>query len=347
MHLHYICRMNTRHLLPLFGSILMLASCNKSENYSSGNCPDYVAIVREYANSEGKPYVIYKDGRIFERLAQDCYFKGTYFDKNFKQTNYTNDTNGLQVLTDYGFMPVFEEFRDSFNYSEFPELFTLTENDTAKFWTGISVHSPAVQTDMQEDALQACAFSDPNCAFPDNSIALTTDPQDASNTVLKFSVVPPSDSITSASIWSNKVYFERFDDLYVRFRARVSGAYPMTIASFENTYFDGKPGPRLELTSGGQLKLTNRFIVNEVFSSNVVGTIQQNEWFTVDIHIRYESTSSGEVQVSVNGGQVIYDTGITLPTSNSIQDVVRLGIIEATAAGVLFLDDLQVSHEPL
>jgi hypothetical protein len=64
------------------------------------------------------------------------------------------------------------------------------------------------------------------------------------------------------------------------------------------------------------------------------------------LHLRFDDGEQGRVEVWQNGVQIINANGITLPTSNSIQTNLELGITATSAATELFMDDVRVDTKP-
>jgi hypothetical protein len=83
----------------------------------------------------------------------------------------------------------------------------------------------------------------------------------------------------------------------------------------------------------------------EYFQSSPVN-IQTNKWFTVKVHLKFNNGATGIIELWQDGTQVISATGINLPTSNSIQNRVEVGVTSTSVGCVLLVDNIRISASP-
>lgn len=122
---------------------------------------------------------------------------------------------------------------------------------------------------------------------------------------------------------------------------------PYSLVDVENQWFLQSPGLRVVLTNGA-LAVENKFGSKRFYRQppNDIRRFPTGEWVRLGLHLRFDDGEQGRVEVWQNGVQIINANGITLPTSNSIQTNLELGITATSAATELFMDDVRVDTKP-
>jgi len=75
-------------------------------------------------------------------------------------------------------------------------------------------------------------------------------------------------------------------------------------------------------------------------------TIPQGEWFTVKVHLKYSNENDGIIELWQDGALLISTAGINLPTSNSIQNVLEVGVTATSIGCILLFDNMRISEIP-
>lgn len=70
--------------------------------------------------------------------------------------------------------------------------------------------------------------------------------------------------------------------------------------------------------------------------------IVQNEWFTLKVHLKYSNEDDGVIEIWQNGASIISTTGINLPTSNSIQNVLEIGVSASSISYEMQMDNSKI-----
>jgi Polysaccharide lyase len=330
-------------LISSLGAILF-GGCKQEE---TNDCRSKGAILETFITPEGKEAYIFENGAAFINNNGSCEFVLQYFDPNFLSNNYKVDATGKFLITNEGLFPVKNEFIDNVqSYSVFTDLFIKSIADTHLYWSGFTLQSPAAKTVSDYVALRKCIL-DGTCTFFDNKIELASDPLIVTNQVLKFTSVAPTPRMVTAktSIESEINFFEKDADLWFQADYFLESGTPFSIADFENSYFDEGPGPRVVIRNN-VLSVENKFgAKKEYFQSSPV-SIPSKKWFTVKVHLKFNNLTAGVIELWQDGIKVISATGINLPTSNSIQNRVEVGVTATSVGCVLFMDNIKISSSP-
>jgi hypothetical protein len=329
-------------LVTLTLCAILFSGCRKDEQ--GNNCKSKGDILETFISPEGKELYVFKDGTAFVNNNGTCEFVLQYFDPDFLAKNYKIDATGKFLITDSGLLPVKNEYTDNFeSYSKFSDLFLKSVADNDLYWSGFTLLSAAAPTVNEYVALRTCILGG-TCTFIDNKIELASDPTNVANKVLKFtSVAPTPNMITAkASIESTINFFNKGSDLWFQADYFIESGEPFSLADFENTYFDKGPGPRV-VVRDSKLSIENKFgAKKEYFQSSPI-SIPSKVWFTIKVHFKFSNDVDGVIELWQDSKQVISVTGVNLPTSNSIQNSVEVGITSTSVGCVLLVDNIKIS----
>ncbi|WP_161634430.1 heparin lyase I family protein [Aquimarina pacifica] len=334
----------------LFGSCSSdnTTAASNTQDETSLSCNPDIKVLTSFSDENGVNY-IYEDGTFFIVENDECTFILQYFEQDFESTNYTTTSEGVFIrLSENEALPVKNNFEENFQgYNSFTELFLQSSDDYfTKHWTGMTLLSPTTPTLSQYSELMDCIL-DETCDFNDNRIALIADPLQAQNTILEFNAVTPSEDIVTskASIQSTLSYFTQNDELWYQADYYLKEGTPYSIVDFENSYFFGSPGPRIVIKND-LLTLENKFGTKIQYQQTNNVSVPRNQWFTIKVFLKYNDTDTGEIKVWQDNNLIINSTGINLPTSNSIQNVIELGITATNEACILYLDNIKIADAP-
>ncbi len=334
-----------RRALLLFLFVTLFGNCSKEEEIN--DCTSKGDILDTFISPDGKEYYLFKDGKAYLNNNGTCEFALQYFDPDFLSKNYKIDATGKFLITSAGLLPVKNEFTERVeNTAKFTDLFLKSIADTQLYWSGFTLLSPAAPTIKDYVALRTCILGG-TCTFIDNKIELASDPTNALNSVLKFSSVAPTQNMVTAkaSIESGINFFDKGSDLWFQADYYIESGAPFSLADFENSYFAESPGPRV-VVRNNKLSIENKFASKmEYFQSSPI-TIPFKSWFTIKLHFKFNNEAGGVIELWQDGKQVIAASGINLPTSNSVQNSVEVGITSTSVGCVLFMDNLRISSSP-
>ncbi len=356
--------MNTLHrpnFLAFCVIVLLLAaqSCRTTDS-TRIPCPDKTLLLSTLLGDDGTTFLLYNNGKVYRDNGGDCQFIEQYFEENFLEKNYVQRNGQTFIKADSTTFPTKNSFSDSFQtYTAFPSLFIASPRDTAKFWTTCTLQSPSAPTVEDYVRLRQCIFAG-TCDFRDNRIDIVQDPlqtssQTQSNNVLRFRSVAPSLGMVTAksSIESTIMFFRKGDDLWFEGRfylpQSTANRLPYSLVDMENTWFNLSPGPRLVLIDDGKLAFENKFGLKIMTKQPTATAVSMplGRWVRIKLHIRFDDTPSGLFELWQDGSQIINARGITLPTVNSVQTNLEIGITATSAQTELFVDDIRVSDKPL
>lgn len=315
-----------------------------SENGLSG-C-NYDGLLENFTTPNGENIFIYEDGKAYIENNGLCNFISQYFDPDFLQNNYATNTSETFLILDNGeLFPTKNNFIENFeNYNTFTDLFIMSTSDTNLYWTNFTLQSPEAPEVSDYNALKNCILEG-TCTFIDNKIELATDPTNTSNKILKFtSVAPTAEMVTAKSSISSSInYFGKGSEVWFQADFYIESGTPFSLVDFENSYFDIHPGPRVVIR-GNKIEFENKFGAKLNIDNTSGITISQNQWFTLKIHLKYSNKTDGIVELWQDGIPIISATGINLPTSNSIQNVLEVGVSATSTGAVLLLDNMRISE---
>lgn len=331
-------------LIPAF-FVILFSECSKEEE--TNDCKSKGALLDTFITPEGKEYYLFTDGKAFVNNNGSCEFVIQYFDPDFLAKNYKIDATGKFLITDAGLFPTKNEYTDNFESNpKFSDLFIKSIVDTDLYWTGFTLQSPAAPAIKDYVALRTCILSG-TCTFIDNKIEVVNDPTNVTNKVLKFTSVAPTPNMVTAkaSIESSISFFDKGSDLWFQADYYLESGEPFGLADFESSYFDQSPGPRVVIRNS-KLSVENKFGAKTEYFQAAPITIPSKAWFTVKIHFKFSNEAEGIIELWQDGKQVISAKGINLPTSNSIQNSVELGITATSVSCVLLVDHVKISASP-
>jgi Polysaccharide lyase len=335
--------MNTRfaHLLCVGAlSLLLIAACKQYDD-----CPTDVAVLEEFVN-DGQEIAIYADGKAYTKKRGLCSDPITYFDPSFVAQNYFFDSSGVYIRTEDGALfPTRNRYQDDFEgYANLLDVFARSVQDTGKFWVGFTAQSPDHPEIADYVALRQCILGG-TCAFADNKLELISDPTNAANHCLKMHAVKPSRKMVTSkmSIESPLPYFVKGMDLWFQADFYLNGStFPYSLVDFENPYFEQSPGPRI-VFDGQALAWENKFGAKDKTSQTAPVIVPTNRWFTLKVHIFFTNTADGLLEIWQDGLQVLRANGKTLPTANSIQSSLEVGISATSDENEIYLDNVRLS----
>lgn len=331
-------------LTPLVLGILMACSKDPIVNDS---CPG-VMIISEFVNTDGLTIRIYEDGNAYFVNEGECTFAATYYDTGFYEETYNRTDSGVYIFVDANtyLAPIRTASLDFEGFGDAIDLIRTEIDQTELFLTNFTLQSPSAPTVDEYVDLQNCILNG-TCDFIDNRFDLVEDPMNASNTVMKFYSVPPTQNMVTSktSVTTTLSYFEQADDFWFEAKYFIEDNLPTTLADFESSYFLESPGPRI-IIRGDKLAIENKFGEKLTFNQPE-GTSQSfplNQWVTVKVHLKYDEIN-GVVQLWQDGVLLINETGPNLPLDISIQNRVELGITATQKECTLYLDDVRFSDE--
>lgn len=337
-------------LLLTFSTFLCSLGCSevaepsimKEEPLVSEGCTT-VSLLESFVDTNGNHLFIYQDGKVFLQDNANCQFQLQYFDPDFESANYTANASGIFINDGSQLVSVRNNFFENFEKPEFFDLYVSDISSDNLFWTSFTLQSPETKTVAEYVALSKCIL-DKTCDFLDNQITIIEDPTDASNKVIEFNCVGPTEEMVTSkcSITSVLNYFKNENEVWYEADYFIKSGMPYSIVDFETSYFEGSPGPRVVIRNN-KLEFENKFGAKLRFESNTSTEIPIEKWFTVKVHLNFSNTNTGVLELWQDGVQMISASGINLPTSNAIQNVLEVGISATQENTILLMDNLRIS----
>jgi Polysaccharide lyase len=333
-------------LISVLGSVVVLGCSSAVSDESRGCGPE--GLLESFVTPDGFEVFIYEDGTARTDDGGTCTVILQYFDPDFLQKHYlTNESGTFLVIEGGGLFPTKNDFVDDFEgYGDFTDMFVRSPADTDRYWSSFTLLSPQAPTIAEYVELRSCIL-DGSCSFRDNRIGIVEDPADATNRVLRFTSVPPSPGMITAksSISSELSFFIQGSDVWFQADYYIESGMPFSLVDLENDYFLEGPGPRVVIR-GDALAIENKFgsKINYLQSNPV--PVPLGRWFSVKVHLRYSHGTDGLIELWQDGEQLISARGINLPTVNSVQNSVEVGVTATSIGSVLLLDNMRISGTP-
>ncbi len=339
-------------IISNFSLLLLIAfasgACNKAALPATA-CSE-TQVLSEFTDPDGNALVIYEDGTAYSRNNGKCEFILQYFDPNFAQDNYVESEGRWYLLLENNArFPTKNNFIEDFeSYTNLNALFPKTEQDTQLYWVTFVLQSPSAKTVSEYVALRKCIL-DGSCDFIDNRLRLSPDPVDPDNQVMEFSGVAPTEDmvVSKTSLKSSLSHFTKGEEVWFQADYYFAQGLPFSIVDLENEYFDGGPGPRIVIDRI-QLAVENKFGAKKRYRQPTEQAIEvpEKQWVQIKLHLIYDDQGEGLIELWQDGKQLLSQRGITLPSSNSIQNALEIGATAHQEDCKVYLDNIRISDQP-
>ncbi len=329
---------NTLILLLILGVSACIKKVDPITSCSTDNLLD------SFTTQDGIDVFIYENGELYIQKDGTCVFETLYFNPEQLANSYKFSSTDTSIIAGSTLFPVknnyFEDFESAASLNG---LFVASISDTDLYWTGFTLQSPEAPTVDDYVTLRKCVL-DGSCTFKDNRIEFAEDPTNATNKVFKFSSVAPTEEMVTAkaSISSQLNYFTQTSEVWFQADYYIESGMPFSLVDFESGYFAQSPGPRVVIKDG-KLAIENKFGAKIIHENITSATVPTNFWFTIKVHIKYNSRDTGLIELWQDGEELISTSGISLPLSNAIQDILEVGVTATSEGCVLYMDNIRIS----
>lgn len=325
--------------------LLLLIFSFSCEQKEETNCPTGDLVLDE-VTIDSKNYLLTRTGEIFLKEEGNCAFYQTYFDPDFIKNNYVFENNIIYTIIDENqLIRVKNNLNEDFeNHTNFVEMFISSLADTSDNWTDFVLQSPANPLIVDYVALRKCILSN-TCTFDDNRIDLVSDPVIPTNTCLKFFAEAPLPSmVTSKSSIENTLFFvDKSDEFWFEADYYIDEGMPLTIFDLENKWFDEAPGIRLIFMNDQhlavELKYGSKPTYRQPSGQEIIFPTKQ--WVNVKVYFLMDDREAGKIKIWQNGNLIIDAQGKTLPTYNSVQTSMEVGISATGKESVIYMDNIK------
>lgn len=228
---------------------------------------------------------------------------------------------------------LYKSFSDDFSNPDFLQWFGDQK------WTTMSLLSPGAKS-VDAYATLRRAILNGEADFLDNRI----DPTDG---YARFIAVAPSaNMVTSKSMLEqNLLWFVEGDDLWFSADYYLAEGIPFTIVDFQERGRHNSPGPRVTIWGSTHIGME----MKHLFKPELRQTehpVPIGEWFNLRVHLVLDHRS-GQVQIWQDDALIIEGEMRTIPAANSILNALEVGITATGEAAELWVDNVQISHNPL
>ena len=326
-------------------ALTLLFSCKKDE---AKNCPSQDQIISQFIQPTGEEVIIDINGKGYVLTDGECEFVAEMFDPDFRNHIYLEENGMILIKTPEGNVRTLKTLSEDFeSYDNFTDLFySSIQEISSKHWSTMTLQSPSAKTVEAYVALKQCILEG-SCDFIDNRIELVDDPINDDNQCLKFTSVAKTDDMVTckSSIISELLFFEKGNDLWFSADFLIQDNQPFSLVDFENRHFENSPGPRLVI-SNNRLAIENKFGVKEFYRHDKNTLVPFDQWFNVKIHLSFNETDNGLLELWQDGQLLFSINGENLPYFNSIQNSIEIGATASSVASTVFVDNLRIDDQP-
>lgn len=336
--------MEIRKIL-LFGIVAISCLCGPGcNNDDDSGCPAGDLILDTF--STDREYIISTEGKVYVRENGSCSFLLDYFSPSFSQNYYERNgeilisANDLEITT---IKSLTEDFESAATYQD---IFVLSPETITHNWTDVTLQSPKKPTIAEYVALRKCLFAN-TCDFVDNRIDIVDNMATHTGQSLRFTAVAPTQQMVTskASIENTLCHADVNDEITVEADVFIESGFPFSLIDIENKWFDESPGIRLVFRNGNQLAMELKYGAKPMFiqSPGQEVNFPTEKWVRIKLRVTLKSDLSGSVRVWQDDQLIIDQTGKTLPTSNSIQTNLEVGITATSQSAVVYMDNISLS----
>ncbi len=306
---------------------------------------------------QGETYNIPTDGNVYKQVSGTWNkLQSIYPDPDFYSKNYLTQNNTLyrKEPGSGATFPVKKQFSDGFeNATRISDYVNPTRG-----WTGLTLLSPLAQSVQEYVALSQCLITN-TCTYKDNIIAPSNEIVHSGATSLKAYAVTPVDNMTSGEVGSKAamntelMHFVNGDNFWYSGWYYVKQGMPYTIFELQSTWEDKYPGMRIMIQENdGSLGYEFKWAEKPRYIQPAGSSIPfpTGKWVNVKVHFTLSNRDDGVIQLWQDGRLVIDTRGRNLPFKDAIYNFVNVGINNmrsGTPATTMFVDDIQVSNQPL
>lgn len=321
--------------------ILMLALTGCNQDDPNANCPPESDVLDRFTTD--KEYLLTVNGKAYVREAGGCTFLLDYFPATFADNYRAADG---EIFTRAGELPIktvrslTEDFEKATRYTD---LFITSPATLNRNWTDVVLQSPLSPTVPEYVALRKCLIES-TCDFKDNRIDLIQNIGGRPGNSLRFTAVAPSaQMVTSkASIENTLCHADADDEVVIEADFFIEKGFPFSLFDFENKWFNESPGPRLVFRNSNQLAVELKYGTKPDYRQppGSEQAFPTGRWVRVKVSYVLKSDFTGSIRVWQDNMLIIDQTGKTLPTSNSIQTSLEMGITATSTSTVLYMDNV-------
>ena len=262
-----------------------------------------------------------------------------WFGKNY-EIGKTDNKCEITVLRTGAKQVLSSHFSSGFEVPEFRNLFR------SGGWNSTSLLSPKANTVKKYVELHRQIMMGGD--FLDNRIDLDSENVRSGNKALRFYAVKPDPNTnkTSKSTIENKLLcFGKGDHIWFSAWYYLEKGLPATLVDFETGRFLGGPGMRLFIRRNAyatmELKSYDKLQYNQYKVS-----LPRQKWFNLKVHLMLSNRDDGIIELWQDGLKILSTTGRTLPTHDTIYNMLQVGITATPREATLLVDDVIISNKP-
>ena len=236
--------------------------------------------------------------------------------------------------------PLPRHFSSGFEVPNFRALFNTG-------WNVTSLLSPKANTPRKYSDLHSSLMK--GGKFLDNRMDLDKKNVYAGKKSLRFHAVNPDQStqrVSKSLIEKKDLCFGKGDHIWYSAWYYLEKGMPTTLVDFETGRFKGGPGMRLIIRRNKYATMELKFADKPQYNQFKV-PLPIQKWFNVKVHLLLSNNDDGVIEMWQDGKKILSTKGKTLPTHDTIYNMLQVGITAARHETTLLVDDVIVSNKPL
>ena len=186
--------------------------------------------------------------------------------------------------------------------------------------------------------------------FIDNSVQPSSEKAHSGRQSLRAHsvAISPGMVCAKAHLESEFLHFVKGDDYWFSGWYFIAEGMPYTIADLKSGWIEGTPGLRLRLENGApefELKWADKPSYKQRAAPPAAFPLHR--WVHVQIHLKLSDEEDGVNELWIDGRQLIQAKGRNLPVAEAIYNHLEIGISATHDAATVFVDDVEVSDQPV
>jgi hypothetical protein len=246
----------------------------------------------------------------------------------------------ITVLRTGGSQELSSHFSSGFEATDFRELFKPGG------WNSTTLLSPKANTVKKYVELHRQIMMGGD--FLDNRMDLDSENAHSGNKALRFYAAQPDPNTnkTSKSMIENKLLcFGKGDHIWFSAWYYLEKGLPATLVDFETGRYQGGPGMRLFIRRNAYATMESKFYDKPQYNQYKV-PLPREKWFKLKVHLMLSNRDDGIIELWQDGLKILSARGRTLPTHDTIYNMLQVGITATPREATLLVDDVIISNKP-
>jgi hypothetical protein len=322
---------------------LALVACVKSGDSAVLTTDDHASA--PVVSGEGKQYKIVK-GAAYEVKGRELHYREQLYDPDFYAKNYRVEQGTIyRYVDDAHKYAVRKSLKEGFeSASTIRDLIGPVQG-----WNSVTLQGPRTPTVNSYVELRRRILAGQS-DFLDNRIEPSSALVRTGKRALRAYALAagPNLPVSKASLECELLHFRKGDHFWFRAWYNIVQGSPTGIFDLESSFIQEYPGMRILLSETLVPRVELKWATKPTYVTSAPVTLARNRWTEIRLHIYLSDQTDGQIQLWVDGRQVINAFGQTLPLADTVYDRIEVGIPANAVPAVaeVYVDDVEVDSKP-